>query len=85
MNYAAEQSRARLERNPFRRVRQYYNTLQTLYREIEMCRRVDKIITVTDVDRNFLAGYVPNDRLAVVNTGRRHQLFSVCGCERERS
>jgi len=69
VNYAAEQSRARLERNPWRRVRQYYNTLQTLYREIEMCRRVDKVITVTDVDRDFLSGYLPDDQLAVINTG----------------
>jgi GT2 family glycosyltransferase/glycosyltransferase involved in cell wall biosynthesis len=77
VNYAAHCSRTRLERNPFRRLRLFYNSLQTLYRELEMCRRVDRVVCVTDIDRDFLRGYLPDEQLCVVNTGVDTQYFSV--------
>jgi len=69
VNYAAHQTLIGVERNPLRKIRLYYNTLQTLYREIELCRKVDRVICVTTDDRDYLAGYLPEEKLAVVNTG----------------
>jgi GT2 family glycosyltransferase/glycosyltransferase involved in cell wall biosynthesis len=69
VNYAAHETMVAVETRPFRKIRLYYNALQTLYREVEMCRRVDRVICVTDDDRKYLEGYVPAEKLAVINTG----------------
>jgi len=69
VNYAAHQSQVRYEGNPIRRFKRFYDTLQTLYRELEMCRNVDRVICVTDVDKDFLKGYLPSRKLEVINTG----------------
>ncbi len=69
VNYAAHYSQVKVESNFLRKVQKVYNTLQTFYRELEMCRRVDKVICVTNVDRDYLKGYVDAEKLSVVNTG----------------
>jgi GT2 family glycosyltransferase/glycosyltransferase involved in cell wall biosynthesis len=69
VNYAAHRTLLDVEENPLRKMRLYYNTLQTLYREVEMCRQVDHVICVTGEDRGYLEGYVPSGALEVVNTG----------------
>ncbi len=69
VNYAAHHSLVAVETNPLKRLRLYYNTLQTLHRELQMCRRTDGVVCVTDTDAAFLAGYVPDSRLHVVHTG----------------
>ena len=69
VNWAAHYGRVALERNPFRRIRHYYNTLQTLNRELQLCRKMEGVICVTDSDANFLDGYLPRERLHVLNTG----------------
>ncbi len=69
VNYAAHHSLEALETKPWKRLRRYYNTLQTLHRELQMCRRTDGVVCVTDTDAAFLAGYIPDARLHVVNTG----------------
>jgi O-antigen biosynthesis protein len=69
VNYAAHETMVKVETRPLRKIRLYYNSLQTLYREVEMCRRVDRVICVTDDDRRYLEGYVPTEKLEVVNTG----------------
>lgn len=69
VNYAAHQTMVRVEDRLFRKIRLHYNALQTLYREVEMCRRVDRVICVTEEDRSYLEGYVPATKLEVVNTG----------------
>jgi glycosyltransferase involved in cell wall biosynthesis len=75
VNYAAHQSQVRYEESPIRRFKRFYDTLQTLYRELEMCRKVDRVICVTDVDRDFLKGYLPPEKLKVINTGVDTQYF----------
>lgn len=69
VNYAAHNSQLKVEPNWFEKIRLYYTTLQTMYREIELCRRVDRVICVTDVDAGYLEGYLPREKLAVINTG----------------
>jgi glycosyltransferase involved in cell wall biosynthesis len=69
VNYAAHRTTMAIETSLFRRTRQFYNTLQTLYRELEICRRVDHVICVTDEDRGYLTRYLPSRNLSVVNTG----------------
>ena len=69
VNYAAHYSRYRLTSGPFSRVKRHYDTLQTLFREVEMCRRMDRVICVTSVDRSYLEGYLPRPRLRVLPTG----------------
>ena len=76
VNWAAHHSRVALERNLFRRIRLYYNTLQTLNRELQLCRQVEEVICVTESDANFLAGYLPREKLHVLNTGVDTRYFS---------
>ena len=78
VNYAAHRSFLPLEPNPLRKLRKLYNTLQTLYREIELCRKVDAVVCVTDTDREYLRGYLPSDKLHVINTGVATGYFT-CG------
>ena len=76
VNYAAHHSLVAVETNPLKRLRRYYNTLQTLHRELQMCRRTDGVVCVTDTDAAFLAGYIPDSRLHVVNTGVDTRYFT---------
>lgn len=69
VNYAAHQTLIGVEPNKLRKIRLFYNTLQTLYREIEMCKESDRVICVTEDDRDYLRGYVSDRKLDVVNTG----------------
>ena len=78
VNYAAHRSLLPLEPNLLRKLRKLYNTLQTLYREIELCRKVDAVVCVTDTDREYLRGYLPSDKLHVINTGVDTSYFT-CG------
>ncbi len=69
VNYAAHYSLVPLEARLPAKVHLYYRTLQTLYRELQLCGRVDRVVCVTDADREFLDGYVEPGKLAVVHTG----------------
>lgn len=69
VNYAAHLSLVRIESSFLRKARKYYNALQTLYRELEMCRAVDSVICVTDNDQAYLEDYIPSEKLTVINTG----------------
>ncbi len=69
VNYAAHRTLVKVERNWLRKLRGYYNTMQTLYRELELCRLVDRVVCVTDQDREYLEGFLEPDRLTVINTG----------------
>ena len=75
VNYAAHRTQISVAGSPWRKMRLYYNTLQTLYRELELCRKVDRVICVTDEDKGYLEGYLPSDRLAVVHTGVDSRYF----------
>jgi len=76
VNWAAHRTMVKVERNPLRKIKKYYNTLQTLYREAEMCRKVNRVICVTGEDRDYLKEYVPAEKLAVINTGVDLDYFS---------
>lgn len=69
VNYAAHRTLVKVERNWLRKLRGYYNSMQTLYRELELCRLVDLVVCVTDQDRGYLEGFLEPDRLTVINTG----------------
>ncbi|MEJ2078233.1 MAG: glycosyltransferase [Acidobacteriota bacterium] len=75
VNYAAHRTQIAVTSNPWKRARLFYNTLQTLHRELELCRKVDRVVCVTDEDRGYLEGYVPDESLAVVNTGVDSRYF----------
>ena len=76
VNYAAHYTRLRIESNLLRKIRQIYKSLQTFYRELELCRKVDHVVCVTDSDRDFLRGYLENQKLSVVNTGVDTEYFT---------
>ncbi len=76
VNYAAHFTRIKVERRSAAKVKKFYDTLQTLYRELELCRRVDHIICVTDLDRDYLGGFLPREQLEVVNTGVDTKYFA---------
>ncbi|GAB4250969.1 MAG: hypothetical protein Kow00109_26790 [Acidobacteriota bacterium] len=69
VNWAAHRTLLDVEPNPLRRVRLYYNMLQTLYREVEACRKMERVVCVTPEDASYLEGYVAKDRLRVLPTG----------------
>lgn len=69
VNYAAHNSEIAIVENPLKKLKAYYNTLQTQYRELQMCKVVDRVICVTETDRDLLKGYVDDEKLKVVNTG----------------
>jgi glycosyltransferase involved in cell wall biosynthesis len=69
VNYAAQRTQVAVERNPLKKIKLYYNSLQTLYRELEMCRRVNRVVCVTSEDSDYLNGYVEEEKLEVINTG----------------
>lgn len=75
VNYAAHQTLIGVATGLIRKGRLYYNTLQTLYREVEMCKQVDRVVCVTDVDRDYLKGYVRSEKLRVINTGVDTRFF----------
>ena len=79
VQYAAHYSQVPFESNLFLKARKLYNTLQTFYRELQMCRTVEQVVCVTDVDRNYLSGYLPKDRLSVINTGVDTEYFTTNG------
>ena len=79
VNYAAHKILVRLESNPFLKIKKLYNTLQIFYRELELCRKVDKIVCVTDRDHDYLKGYIEKKKLSVVNTGVDNEYFSCDG------
>ena len=76
VNYAAHFTRIKVERRTAARVKKFYDTLQTLYRELELCHRVDHVICVTDLDRDYLRGFLPGEQLEVVNTGVDTRYFA---------
>lgn len=69
VNWAAHRTMVSVESNPVKKLKLYYNTLQTLYRETEMCGKVEKVVCVTEDDKAYLKGYVEADKLEVINTG----------------
>ena len=83
VNYAAHFTRIKVERRAAVKLKKFYDTLQTLYRELELCRRVDHVICVTDLDRDYLRGFLPAKQLEVINTGVDTAYFSYGGSEIE--
>lgn len=69
VNWAGQRTLLNVERRWWRRPRLYYNMLQTLYREVELCRRVDRVICVTPEDAHYLEGYLDPRCLRVLPTG----------------
>jgi len=74
-NYAAHRTTIAVEPRRSKRFLKLYQTLQTLYREVQMCRRVDHTICVTEEDKSYLKRYLPESSISVVNTGVDTQYF----------
>lgn len=76
VNWAAHRTMVAVEPNPLKKIRKYYNTLQTLYRESEQCAVADRVVCVTEEDKGYLAGFVSPEKLTVINTGVDLDYFS---------
>jgi GT2 family glycosyltransferase/glycosyltransferase involved in cell wall biosynthesis len=76
VNWAAHRTLVTVEPNPIKKIKKYYDSLQTLYREAEMCRKVDRVVCVTEDDKDYLKEYVSPEKLLVVNTGVDLDYFS---------
>jgi len=76
VSYAAHYILMKLESNPFLKIKKLYNTLQIFYRELELCRKVDKVVCVSDKDHEYLRGYIDKKRLCVVNVGVDNEYFT---------
>jgi glycosyltransferase involved in cell wall biosynthesis len=69
VDHAAWARRARLEANPFKKLRWTYNCLQVLDREMSLVRRADAAICVTEDDAAELRRFRAPVPVQVVNTG----------------
>ncbi len=77
--FAAQRRALGLERNRLSRLKKFYDYLQVWRAEIEICRRMDKVICVTPEDAAELMGYIDAGRLAVLTTGVDLSYFSPDG------
>jgi glycosyltransferase involved in cell wall biosynthesis len=69
VNYAASRTTLAVEPSRLKKVLKLYNMLQTLYREVQMCRLVHHVVCVTEEDKGYLERYLPQGKLSVINTG----------------
>ncbi len=69
VDFAACGRRARLQSNPLRKLRWFYNYLQVLDREMALMRRVDAAICMTDSDERELKKFCNGTPIHVINTG----------------
>lgn len=69
VDFAACGRRARLESNPWTKVRWFYNYFQVLDREIKLLRRVDAAICMTEPDAHELRKFCSTVPVHVINTG----------------
>ncbi|MCZ6877108.1 MAG: glycosyltransferase [Acidobacteria bacterium] len=79
VSYAAHNILVKLESNLFLKLKKLYNAWQIFYRELELCRKVEKVVCVTDKDHDYLRGYIEKKKLSVVNTGVDNEYFSSNG------
>ncbi|MGH9339660.1 MAG: glycosyltransferase [Acidobacteriota bacterium] len=79
VNYVAHRSLVSVEPRLLFKFKKLYNSYQTFYRELEMCGKVDRVVCVTDNDRDYLHGYVGNEKLRIVNTGVDTQFYALNG------
>ncbi len=76
VNWAAHRTMVAVEPDLLKKIKKYYNTLQTLYREAELCAKADRVVCVTEDDKNYLLGYVATEKLMVIKTGVDLDYFS---------
>ena len=69
VDFAACARRARKESNPGTKMRWFYNYLQVLDREIQLTRKVNAVICMTDPDANELRKFAPSVPIYTINTG----------------
>ena len=69
MDFAACARRARRETHPAVKLRWLYNYLQVLDREVQLTKKVDAVICMTDPDARELSKFCPSIPTCVINTG----------------
>jgi glycosyltransferase involved in cell wall biosynthesis len=69
INFAAHYTLVRHTGKPLAKIKRFYDHLQVMNREVEICKRMDKVICVTARDAGEISGYVPPEKIVVVNTG----------------
>lgn len=69
VDFAACARRARMESNPLKKMRWFYNYLQVLDREIRLQRRVNAAICMTEPDARELRKFCASVPVHVINTG----------------
>jgi glycosyltransferase involved in cell wall biosynthesis len=69
VDFAACLRRARLESHLWKKMRWFYNYLQVLDREIQLTRRTDGVICMTEPDARELKKFCASVPIHVVNTG----------------
>ena len=69
VDFAACARRSRIESNPWKKLRWFYNYLQVLDREIGLQRRTDAVICMTDTDAAALRPFCSSVPIEVINTG----------------
>jgi glycosyltransferase involved in cell wall biosynthesis len=76
INFLALQRQSEFISNPLRRLKNYYNSLQMMKRELEILTRMDRVICMNRTESQALTGYLEPDRLAVLPHGVDTEYFS---------
>jgi O-antigen biosynthesis protein len=79
VDFAACARRAGRESNPAIKFRWFYNYLQVLDREIELTRKVDAVVCMTDPDARELKKFSPTIPIYTINTGVDLDYFQSAG------
>src|SRR6059036_1475105 len=69
VDFAACLRRMQIETQPWKKLRWFYNYLQVLDREVQVTRRVDAVVCMTEPDAHELRKFLSCVPVHVVNTG----------------
>ncbi|MBN2433081.1 MAG: glycosyltransferase [Acidobacteria bacterium] len=76
INFLALQRQGGFITRPLRRIKNYYNSLQMMKRELEILRQMDRVICMNRTEAQALTGYLEADRLTVLPHGVDTEYFA---------
>lgn len=69
VNFLALQRSLPFIKGPLKKLKDYYDSLQMMKRELDVLNRMDRVICMNRHDANALVGYVPQEKLEILPHG----------------
>lgn len=69
VNFLSYRKNIPLLNSPIQKIKTYYNSLQMMKRELEILRKVDRVICMNQLEADALQGYLPVERMTVLPHG----------------